>query len=240
MTMSTAPKILALQEIEPPPALAEALSPEFLRPLRIENPPAVQLMKLEKWGGFCSGEDFTQEGEVVLASEPRAYAEVERFRGTYLHEISHRFLSGRDKKEIGGHHGPVFFALQGLLFLRLPAKSSGFPWIWTADLYDLHDVFGEEHYSPGQALDWACSQADRLASAEISAEAAAEEITRRFAVWRSAMAAAPGKRRAARAKEKEKEEELARVRNKLFGARIYLCVALSFSFFLFVILFFDR
>lgn len=239
--MSNSPKIMALQEIqEPPPALAEALSPEFLRPLRIVNPPAIRIAKRPTgatWGGFCEHDNFAEHKEVVL-HDPLAPWEpwliAENLQKTYLHECSHRFLSGYELEAIEGHHGPVFFATQLLLFLRLPPRAAGRPWFLRATIYDLQDAWSAREYTPGQGLDWACRQAQSLSDREISAESAAEEIARRFAVWRSAMAAAPGKRRA---KEKEKEEELARVRNKLFGARIYLCVALSFSFFLFVVFF---
>lgn len=226
--MSNAPKILALREIEPPAALAEALNHDFLAPLKIENPPPVQIMKTEKWGGFCRSHDYTQEGEVVLASSYRACAEVERFRETYLHEISHRFLCGY-KEEIGGGHGPVFFGLQLLLFLRAGEREGGHPWAWQANLYDLHDCFGDHPCTPGQALDWAFCQAGELAYTEISAESAADEIARRFAAWRKTLVAAPAKRRAAQARKEKMEEDLARVKNKLFGTRVLLAFSLFFS-----------
>lgn len=215
--MTTAPKVLALKEIEPPSALAEALSSEFLRPLRIENPPPVRLARRPAgatWGGFCSWQDMAEFREVTIHFDAplgqESWVMVEKLRGTYLHEIAHRFLSKLPVDEIGGSHGPVFFALQLLLFLRAGEREGGRPWAWHADLYDLHDCFGDHPCTPGQALDWAFCQAAELADTEISAESAAGEIARRFAIWREAMALAPAKRQAAHAARAEREAVLVR------------------------------
>jgi len=243
--MSTAPKILALHEIEPPIELAEALSHEFLRPLGIENPPPVRLAKRPagaNWGGYCQGLEHAEHGEVVMNDHrrpPDKKLMVEWFRGTYLHEITHRFLSRCSNSEIGGSHGPVFFAAQLLLFFRAGEREkSGRPWFLSADLYDLQDAWLAKEYTPGQALDWAVEQAEELAEQKISAEAATGEIVRRYAAWRAAMAAAPARRRAAREKEKAWKEELARLKNRLFGTRVYLTI--SFFFSIFLILFLGR
>ena len=231
-----APKILALREIDPPPVLAEALTAEFLRPLRIENPPAVRIARRPAgatWGGFCSWDNQAEFAEVTLHhDDPLAPLEaremVENLRGTYLHEIAPRFLSKLHVEEIGGSHGPVFYALQLLLFFRAGERAGGRPWAWTADLYDLQDCFVEKKYTPGQALDWAFGQAAELAVTEISAEGASLEIVRKFEIWRRAMAAAPARRSAAQAREVAKEKELARLKNKLFGARIFLAISFFF------------
>lgn len=229
--MTTAPKILALKEIEPPPELAEALNPDFLRPLRIENPPSVRLAKRPAgatWGGFCSWHNQAEFEEVTIhIDDPLAPKEswvmIENLRGTYLHETAHRFLSKLPADEIGGSHGPVFFAVQLLLFLRLPNRYGDRPWLWSAGVYDLQDAWLAEEYTPGQALDWASAMADDLASAEISAEATAGEIARRFAIWREAMAQAPAKRQAAHAARAEREAALVR---KATNVKWWICYSI--------------
>lgn len=242
--MSTAPKILALQEIQDPPKeLCEALTPDFLRPLRIESLPPVRIARRPPgatWGGFCQGKEYAEYGEVVL-NDPTAQREswliTEQFQEIYLHEITHRLLAGHKEDEIGGIHGAVFFALQLLLFLRLPARSTDRPWILRAGVYDLQDAWLAKDYTPGQALDWASTVADLLHEKEISAETASVEIVQKFAAWRQVMAEAPAKRRAAQIKAQCREKELVRVKNKLLGTRIYLAAA---SFFFFLILFLVR
>lgn len=194
VAMST-PKILALREIEPPPVLAEALTAEFLAPLRIENLPPLRLAKLEEWAGYCPSTKASEVGEVVVSTAPRPAGDIEWFRMIYLHEITHKFLSIYSEDEIGGSHGPAFFALELLFFSRASGQQQ---WTWWADLYDLQDAWGNNDYTPGQALDWAWQQAQELAPADISAEASAQEIVRRCAVWRASCAAAPARRAAAR------------------------------------------
>lgn len=225
--MSTAPKLLALQEIqEPPEALTEALSAEFLRPLLIENPPPARLARLEKLGGFCPSQDYSEHGEIVLASPdfPGPFAAVEGFRSTYLHEIVHKFLNGYQEDEIGGSHGPAFHALLLTLLMRAGDRSScRLPWFIFSKIYDFQDAWLAKAYTPGEALDWACALADDLAPAKISAESAAAEIVRRFTTWRSAMAQAPARRSAARKKQEAAQTDLEEARGKIFWWRMYFC-----------------
>lgn len=234
--MSTAPKIMALQEIEPPTALAEALTPEFLRPLRIENPPPVRLARRPEgatWGGYCQGLEYTENREVVLddyCHPPEKWLVEERFRGTYLHEITHRFLSKYQEKEIGGDHGPVFFSLQLLLFLRAGERAEGDrrPWFLRAGVYDLQDAWLAENYTPGQALDWACCQAEELSGTEISAELAAGEIALRFACWKKTLAEAPARRAAVAAARAQQRTALRQAEDKVLWWRLY-CGGASFT-----------
>lgn len=211
------PKILQLQEIQSAGPVVEALSAEFLRPLRLENPPPIRIARRPAgatWGGFCEGQEFAEHQEVVLQdpSAPReSWLVTEGLQSTYVHEITHKFLCGYDAQKIGGDHGPVFFSLQLLLFLRLPHRPGNRPWCLKAGIYDLQDVWGGDHpYTPGQALDWAVSVAEALAQKDITAEAAAAKIARRYTIWREALTGAPAKRKAAHAARAEREAALIR------------------------------
>ena len=228
--MTIAPKILTMQElVEPPEELVEGLNADFLRPLRISNPPPVRIASRRdgaRWGGYCPSSEYAEHGEVVLSDyrhPPEKWLVEEWFRGTYLHEIAHRFLSGYQEKEIGGSHGPVFFAMQFLLFLRAGERESARPWFLRAGVYDLQDAWLANGYTPGQALDWACRQGEELSDTEISAEQAAVEIVGRFESWLQTMAQAPAKRQAAHAARAEREAALIR---KTKNAKWWICYSI--------------
>jgi len=227
---------MALREIDPPPVLAEALTPEFLRPLRVENPPAVRIARRPAgatWSGFCSWHTQAEFAEVTLHHDDplaplEAWVMVEDLRGTYLHEIAHRFLSKLHVEEIGGSHGPVFFAIQLLLFLRLPDRYGARPWFLRADVYDLQDAWLAREYTPGEALDWAYKIAESLAPAEISAEQAATKIALRFKAWRAAMVDAPARRAAVAAEIEQQRAALRKAEDKVLWWRL-CCGAASLA-----------
>lgn len=219
-----APQVLKLQEIEPPHELAAALSDDFLGKLSIANPPPVQIAILEQWGGYCHRKESTEKGEVIIADwrSPASKVRIlERIREVYIHESSHRLIWQIDSS--AGSHGVEFFALQLFLFFRAGKSEEGRWPMWTsASLYDCLNCLGEESLiTVGQSIDWAWETAQGLASQEITAEAAAEEICRRVKKWKAWKAEEPARRSAALEKQKATRAALTAARDKIFWWRFY-------------------
>lgn len=95
----------------------------------------------------------------------------------YLHEFAHRLAPGHS-------HNPAFVAVNALLLMRAGGDRFNRPYLNDLSLYDMQDWDWVEHCTIGEALDWALTQAQELGPAELSAEACAEEIIRRFEVWK--------------------------------------------------------
>ena len=236
-----APQVLQLQKIEPPPELAAALSDDFLGKLVIANPPPVQIAVLEQWGGYCHSKESTEKGEVIIADWrlPSSKSRImERIREVYIHESSHRLIWQIDSS--AGSHGVEFFALQLFLFFRAGKTEEGRWPMWTsATLYDCLNCFGEEgeesHTTVGQSIDWAWETAQDLASQEITAEAAAEEICRRTKIWHAWWAAEPSRRAAAQDKRTKDKIAMKEAKDKIFWWRVYFgSVSFLAAFFLFI------
>lgn len=235
-----APTVLQLQEIEPPPELAAALSPNFMARLGISSPPSVQIAALEKWGGYCHNIDSTERGEIIISDwrTPRPeWLVLQGIQGTYIHETAHRLIWLADQKVEG--HGVEFFTLQLFLFLLAGEKKNGLPWLTTSSFYDCHDCIGEESLTLGQFMDFAVTTALTLADQKITAEEAAREICLLAQSWREEMAAAPGRREAGRKAAREKFEilqaTLRETRDKIFWWRLYFSAA-AFSAAAFLVL----
>lgn len=227
--MIETPKLLAMQEIlTPDPALVEALNPDFLGKLLIENFPPVRLANLPDLGGFCPRDETSELGEIVISTGKNS-SSMEWYREVYIHEITHKFIN--QYEEIGGSHGPVFFCLQLVLFLRAGDKKNGNPWIFQADFYDFQNSLVADDFSPGQALDWAWNLANRLEDTEISAEKCAEIIVQKFKIWHQKMIDLPAKR----LESKEKNQDLiSGLKEKLSFWRKLAITTLSIYLILFI------
>ena len=232
----TTPKVLQLQEIEPPQELAEALSADFLAKLRIENPPAVRIAippETASWGGYCSGGEYAERGEVVIADwrHCQEWRVQQRIQEIYLHETAHRLLSWAKIES----HGIEFFALQLFLFKRAGEKKGGWPWFFSADLYDCQNCLEPRDVpgvpSLGESIDVAMELALELAGQKITAEHAALEICRRATAWKALKAEEPSRREAAQKAAREKVDavrsSLQAARDKIFWWRVYF-IASSF------------
>lgn len=225
--------VLQLQEIEPPPELAAALSTDFLDRLRIANPPPVRVAippETAHWGGYCSGGEYAEKGEVVIADwrTTHEWRVQQRIQRIYLHETAHRLLSAQAKIE---SHGIEFFALQLFLFKRAGKKKGDWPWILDADFYDCQDCLRSRDVpgvpSTGETIDFALEIALELSAQKITAEQAAEEICRRAAAWKAWRAGEPERREAAREKQEATQAAFGAANDKIFWWRVY-CAASSF------------
>jgi hypothetical protein len=214
------PKCLEIQKVEPPPELAAALTPDFIQKLKIEKPPPVLMMdgRGKGWGGFCSGKEYTQDGEIVVSARPMAEParEIWRLRSVYMHEIVHRFLSEKEEGDIGGSHGVVFFTLLLLVLKRAGGRrgEEGGLWADSIDFYDFHDVFEEEEsdvYTAGEALDFSIRVSDQLYTKNLSCEAAADVIAARFSSWKNRLAGRPAREQK---REMEKKAMVAAVKTE--------------------------
>ncbi len=235
-----APQILQLLEIEPPAELAAALSADFLDRLRIANPPPVRIAippEIASWGGYCSGGEYAEKGEVVIADwrTTPEWLVQQRIQAVYVHETAHRLLSQAQAREIESH-GIEFFTLLLFLFLRAGTKKGDRPWLISAGLYDCQNCLeprGVEGVpSLGESIDFALELALEIASQEITAEQAAEEICRRVKKWK---AEEPERREAAREKQEAIQTAFATAHDKIFWWRVYF-FASSFLGVVFLIL----
>lgn len=237
------PQVLKLQEIEPPPELAAALSADFLDRLRIANPPPVRIAtppEAAAWGGYCSGTEYAERGEVVIADwrTTPEWLVQQRIQTVYVHETAHRLLSQAQAREIESH-GIEFFTLLLFLFLRAGTKKGDRPWLISAGLYDCQNCLEprgvEGMPSLGESIDFALELALEIASLEITAEQAAEEICRRAKKWKAWKAEEPARREAAQKAAREKAEalrsSLQAARDKIFWWR-YCSAMLAVSGFL--------
>lgn len=220
--------VLQLQEIEPPQELVAALSADFLCRLGISNPPPVRISLPHEdaaWAGYCSGTEYSEKGEIVLADwrQHRGWLVLQRIQEIYVHETAHRLLSQAHEIE---SHGVEFFTLLLFLFRRAGQKKGGWPWLLTADLYDCQDCLKAQGIdgvaSLGETIDWALELAIDLADQkEITAEEAAAEIYRRAKVWMKWKAEEPNRRAAAQAKKEEAQAAIIEAEGKIFWWRIY-------------------
>lgn len=191
-------KTYHLVEAEPHPLVAQALNAELFERCRIERPVPVHFLPMPRWGGSCPEMEDTREGELRVADhlldERKDPAGMQdRLVHVYLHELSHRLTPGH-------WHNPAFLSVNLLLFIRGGNDRFDRPLLWGIDLYDIQDWEDVEHSSIGEALNWAYKQADELAPSELSAEACAAEIMRRFDDWKAWKAKTPEREAEALAK----------------------------------------
>lgn len=186
--------ILQLQPMPDPPELVkEALSPQNLAKLGVRKLPALRLVSPNpdiKCGGWCNSGDYTEKQEVNIffPFSTSSTWQKNSLRQVYVHETAHFLLQKYDEEKIGGGHGPVFFSLNLLLFLRAETDQYGHPWWWSMKLYDIQDIdFWTKNGRPmlkiGQAIDWAWGQAHELAPRKLSAEKCAEIIQKNYEKW---------------------------------------------------------
>lgn len=172
-----------LVEAEPHPLVAEALSADLFSRCRIDNPVPVHFLPMPRWGGMCPAVEDTRAGEVELAEDLLDdHKDPAGMRDSlvhvYLHEFAHRLAPGHS-------HNPAFVAVNALLLTRAGGDRFDRLRLHDIDLYALQDFDWVEHCTIGEALDWALDQADELAATDLTAEACAEEIVRRFEKWKA-------------------------------------------------------
>lgn len=186
---------------EPHPLVARSLNKDLWAKCRIESPVAVHFIPMPRAGGCCRDLLDTVDGEVQLADDLLSPLKTEgwmedRIIKVYLHELAHRLTPG------GHGHDAAFFAVHSMLLIRSGTNSCGRPFLDRMSLYDLHE-YHEWQDTPfcqiGEALDWALEAAGELADTELSAEAAAAEILRRYEKWKAWKTAEPARLSKARA-----------------------------------------
>lgn len=218
---------LRVYQVQPaPPAIAGWLQRHFapvIKACRFERPaPPIELRPTGEWGGWAWNGTTAPDGRVAISNRIVLYSQAGITR-IVVHEWAHQLAQGHA-------HDAAFFAVNLLLLKRIEAASSARTTATDLTLkmsfYDLQDLpeglEGESDAGLGAALSWAVLQADELAQADLSAEAAAQEISERYEAWLAQLEAAPAKQEAAAKKQrqlvlahKSAQCELAALRAKL-------------------------
>lgn len=180
-----------VEAAEPHPLVAKALNAELFERCRIERPVPVHFLPMPFQRGECVADaKNTQAGEIrisdhVLNREKRESDIHKALVGTYLHEYAHRLMP------MDYWHNAGFLAMDVLLYLRAGKNPFGRPYVRYIELYDVQDWQDVENCSMGEALDWALKQAQELTESDLSAEACATEIARRYEAWKAWKEATP-------------------------------------------------
>jgi hypothetical protein len=222
------PTTLKLVEVDAPPAFSKAISPDFLRNIRLKAIP-VRIQKMSpdsEYNGYCMDKGFAEYDEVVLSErlvmaqwrQPRE----EKIRVVYIHECCHRLMPDQP-------HDGAFLALNLILIFR--SGITGVPFWSHLKLYDIHE---EKEDDLGAALSFAWAVATDLWKTEICAEQCAQIVLRRYTKWKKWKDDAPVRAKAeAIAKQKlvDKVEDLKFQRigtlliGCLFGMSVFAIIA---------------
>lgn len=197
----------------PHPIVAASLDAALFERCRIECPAPVHFMPMPRWRGECPSIEDTMDGELRLADhlldehkDPAGMRDGLVY--VYLHELAHRLTPGHG-------HDPGFAAVNILLLVRAGNDRNGRPYLNKFDLYDLQGFDLVEFCSPGEALDWALSQARELAETDLSAEACALEILSRFEAWKEWKGRTPDREEAAAAAKRKNAAALHALHNSI-------------------------
>lgn len=189
---SNALKVFQMQVVDAPELLSEALTDELFDKIKMQRIPiAISNISGNRMHGFCSNNEFTQENEIVIASElfdvrsvRLRSRQIEEIINVYLHECAHRLMQGHG-------HNAAFLCLNMVLHLRARDNQ-----IWHVTCYDVH----EEKYK-NDGWKWASELAYQLADDDMTAEECANVVISKYALWKEEMDRAP--ELAAQAKEQK-------------------------------------
>jgi hypothetical protein len=197
-----ATEALKVYQVQPaPPAIAGWLQRHFrpvIKACRFEGPvPPIELRPTGAWGGWMTDASRAPDRRVAISSRIVLYTRT-GLTDIVVHEWAHQLLDRPG-------HDAAFFSTNLMLLRRVetadPSKTTAGDLALRMSLYDLQDLpealEGEPDAGLGAALRWAVIQADELAPSNLGAEAAAKEISTRYAAWLAELEAAPAKREAA-------------------------------------------
>ena len=131
-------KLLTQQPTEFSPEISAIFDDEFFSSIGIEPSPVLFLKKQAgEWGGFCSSNEYTEAGEVVIERElvertVMPAVNSKSIRHIYIHEMCHRMLPNE-------RHSIRFFALNFLLQIRATKKSGEDFYFENCNFYDIQD-----------------------------------------------------------------------------------------------------
>jgi hypothetical protein len=156
--------------------LANMLYP-VARAARIASPPPLEIRPTGWFGGWCSDADHAPDGRISVSSKIVFWTR-ESIISLYLHESAHRLLESQNVQ----HHGPQFFCLNAVLLLRSAQSFDADP-LFKLDLYDCQDrCIRLEKVAEWRTLqiEWALAEAAKLAATDLTAEACAAEVCKRW------------------------------------------------------------
>lgn len=173
---------MKLLEVEPPELLAEALTEELFNKINMQRiPVSIANISGNRLHGFCSGNEYTEQNEIVIASElldvrsaRLRSRQIEEITNVYLHECAHRLTQGHG-------HDAAFFCLNMVLHLRAENNQ-----IWHVTTYDVHE---EKYIHDGWK--WASELAYELADTDMTAEECANVVIGKYTAWKDEMDRAP-------------------------------------------------
>ena len=179
-----------MQVVDAPELLSEALTDELFDKIKMQRIPiAISNISGNRMHGFCSNNEFTQENEIVIASElfdvrsvRLRSRQIEEIINVYLHECAHRIMQGHG-------HNAAFLCLNMVLHLRARDNQ-----IWHVTCYDIH----EEKYK-NDGWKWASELANELADTDATTEECANVVMGKYAEWKEEMDRAPELREKAEA-----------------------------------------
>ena len=180
---------LKVYQVVPAPPPTAAWLGELLRvPIaaaRFKSPPPLEIRPTGALGGWSAPRTSAPDGRIALSNRvvmwiPRSIIAI------YLHESCHALLHGV-VEDHHGHDAAFFSLLATLLTLADRATNHAHDLVQTLDLYDIQDLppqlNDESDRGLGRCITWSIQIANELAEAELSAEAAALEIVKRYQAW---------------------------------------------------------
>ena len=229
---------LKVYQVAPAPPPTAAWLGELLRvPIaaaRFKSPPPVEVRPTGVWGGWSAPRTSALDGRIALSNRivmwtPRGII------ASYLHESCHSLLHGVDEDH-HGHDAAFFSLLATLLTLADRATNHAHDLVETLDLYEIRDrpkaFANDPDRGVGPCLTWSMIQSNELADTDLSAEALAQEIVRRYRAWLVELSGKPkqiqiGAERA----EREARRQIAlseKLRDRLFLSNVVAVLSSSF------------
>ena len=229
---------LKVYQVVPAPPPTAAWLGELLRvPIaaaRFKSPPPLEIRPTGIWGGWSAPRNSAPDSRIALSNRivmwtPRGII------ASYLHESCHALLHGVDDAEHG--HDVAFFSLLAtLLTLADRATDHAYDLVETLDLYEIRDrpeaFANDPDRGIGPCLTWSMIQSNELAEKDLSAEALAKDIVRRYKAWLVELSDKPRQTQvAAERAEREARRQAAsseKLRDRLFLSNVVAVLSSAF------------
>ena len=136
-------KLLTQQPTEFSPEISAIFANDFFTSIGIEPVPVLFMKKQAgEWAGYCSSNQYTEAGEVVIDRElvertVMPAVNAKSIRHIYIHEMCHRLLPSEA-------HSIRFFCLNLLLQIRAAKKSGENFYFESCSFYDIQDCKFED------------------------------------------------------------------------------------------------
>lgn len=163
--------------------LRRALAP--IAAARFARAPPVEMRPTGKWGGWAGARDTAPDGRVAVSNRVRFWS-ARSVLSMYIHEGCHSLI--HDVQGADSAHDCVFFSLSYALRFRCDSHEQlqSQPFSLTSDLslYDLSDLPSID-LGPdlGWCVTWSTELAEQMAASDLSAEAIAVQIVKRYHEW---------------------------------------------------------